>query len=535
MTARWLLLLLLALSASAAPAQPAEADGEQRCSHLTQAVLPDTTIVSAEIVPAGSFTLPNSRPGEKLPPAGKDLPAFCRVAAKAAPSPDSDISIEVWMPLSGWNGRFKGAGNGGFAGSINYPALSTAIRQGYAAASTDTGHAETGASWALGHPEKVIDYGYRGIHEMTVVAKSLLQAFYGQAPQRAYFAGCSNGGREALMEAERFPADYDGILAGAPANAWVPMLTAGLKLLQSMDDANYIPPEKIDTLDKAVLRACDAKDGVADGVLNDPRQCHFDPASLLCKGANSPACFTEPQVTLLKSIYAGARDAHGRLIFPGDMPGGETGRNGWVTWITGPEEGKSLGNFFVTGFFSDMVFANAKWNYKTANLGQGLAAANKTTGHALNALDPDLKPFMERGGKLILYHGWNDPAISPLNSVGYYESVVSTLGAPAAEKFVRLYMAPGMQHCAGGPGANVFGQGDGDPKSDAGHDIFAALQQWVEKGPAPSSIIATKYVEDDPAKGVQMTRPLCPYPEAAKYLGTGDSASAASFACSPAK
>ncbi|HTZ90510.1 MAG TPA: tannase/feruloyl esterase family alpha/beta hydrolase [Alloacidobacterium sp.] len=490
----------------------------------------------AETVAAAAFSPPDLKADEKVPHLYKTTPAFCRVTATLKPTADSDIKVEVWMPLRGWNGKFRGLGNGGFAGYIAYAGLAAAVTQGYAAASTDTGHSTQGAAWALGHPEKVVDYGYRAVHEMTVDAKTIVKAFYGDDAKRSYFASCSNGGRQALMEAQRFPEDYDGIIAGAPANAWVPMLTGGLKFLQVTDQAGYIPPAKIPTISKAVLAACDAKDGVADGVLNDPRQCHFDPSTLLCKGANTDACLTAPQIDSLKTIYAGAHDASGNQIFPGLLPGAEDGRGGWATWVTGSEQGKSGGAFYVTGYFANMVYGKADWDYKTANIDDALKLAYEKTGDSLDAMNPDLKPFLAHG-KLIMYHGWNDPGISPLNSVNYYNSVIAAVGTRGADQSLRLYMVPGMQHCGGGPGATVFGQAEDAPRSDPDHDIFTALVQWVENGKAPASIVATKYKEhhspNDPPPQVEMTRPLCPYPQAARYSGTGKKKLAASFSCGP--
>jgi feruloyl esterase len=468
------------------------------------------------------------------PPSYKDVPAFCRVAAEVSPTADSAIKLEVWLPASGWNGKYQGQGNGGFAGMIGYPALGAAIKRGYATAGTDTGHAGGDAAWALGHPEKVIDFGYRAIHEMTLKAKAIIEAFYGDHAQRSYFASCSDGGREALMEARRFPQDYDGILAGAPANFWTHLLAGTMWVVQAttLDQASYIPAGKLPAIGAAVLAACDALDGVTDGILNDPRQCHFDPATLLCKGADSDSCLTAPQLTALQKIYAGPRDSAGHQLFPGYLPGAEEGPGGWTPWITGSGPGHSLLFFFGTQYFTDMVYEQAGWDYKTFNVDQATKLADSKTAQALNATDPHLELFRARGGKLIMYHGWGDAAIPAPNTIDYYNSVVATMGRRKADSFLRLYMAPGMQHCGGGPGPNSFGQGANYPPYDPEHNIYTALEQWVEKGAAPSKIIATKYVSDvNPAQGVKMTRPLCPYPEVAKYRGTGDTNDAANFVC----
>ena len=475
------------------------------------------------------FTPPDLKPDEKVPALYRATPAFCRVAATLAPTADSDIKVEIWMPAAGWNGKFRGVGNGGFAGSINYRGLAGSVMLGYATASTDTGHSSEGAEWGLGHPEKVVDYGFRAVHEMTLDAKTVVKSFYGDAVKKSYFASCSNGGRQALMEAQRFPDDYDGILAGAPANSWVPLLTGGLKVAQTLDGPGYIPGAKVPAIAKAVLAACDELDGVKDGVLNDPRQCHFDPSALLCKGKDSDECLTSPQIAALKQIYAGTRDASGKLLLPGMVPGAEDGDGGWKDWITGPEEGKSIGTGFVHGFFAYMVYGQKDWDFRHANIDSSLKAAYDKTGDAMDAMNPDLKPFLGRGGKLILYHGWNDPAIPALSTVNYYENVLAKIGKEDTEKSIRLYMIPGMQHCAGGPGATLFGQFGGPPSDDAEHDAFTALVEWVEQGKAPGTLIATKNAEGPAKPG--MTRPLCAYPQVAKFKGTGDPANAASFEC----
>jgi len=515
----------------------------QACEQLAKLALPNTKITSAETVAAGAFSPPASMApwlaGD--PSFYKRLPAFCRVTAQAKPSADSDIKIEVWMPESGWNGKFRGQGNGGFAGEIDYRSLGLAIAQGYATAGTDTGHAADGtdARWALGHPEKIIDFAYHGIHEMTMVGKATVTAFYSDKPKHSYFASCSNGGRQALMEAQRYPEDYDGILAGAPANYWTHLLASALWDAQAttQNPASYIPTSKIPAIAKAVNESCDAKDGVTDGVLNDPRQCHFDPMRLLCKEGDSDACLTQPQVTALKKLYEGAHDSKGHEIFPGFLPGGEDGQGGWGGWITGAGPGKSLLFAFGGGFFSNMVYDKPDWDYKKANLDEAVAAADKKFAHVLNATETNLQPFASRGGKLIIYHGWNDAAISALNSITYFKSVQTKMGQAHADSFLRLFMVPGMQHCGGGPGPDVFGQNGMSSVNDAQHNIYLALEQWVEKGEAPSTVIATKLPGGNGLGARVMTRPLCAFPQAAKYKGTGDTKDASNFACAapPAK
>lgn len=497
------------------------------CESLAQLVLPNAKITMAQTATSGEFTPPGR-------PVIKDIPAFCRVAATLNPSTDSDIKIEVWLPVASWNGKYRGQGNGGFAGSIAFDAMAAAIKLGYATAGTDTGHTGNDASWALGHPEKIVDFGWRGIHEMTVKAKAIIQSYYNSGPKQSYFSSCSDGGREALMEAQRFPADYDGIIAGAPANYWTRLLTSGM-LMQAitLDGDGYIPPSKLPAINAAVLAACDAKDGVTDGLLNDPRLCQFDPAVLICKGADSDTCLNETQARALKTIYAGAKDGRGRFYFPGFSVGSEDA--GWASWITGQAPRRSTGYFFGSQFFTNMVYGKSDWDYRTFNFEEGSKLAETRTGAALNSIDPNLKPFKARGGKLIMYHGWNDPAIPALNTINYFEDVVARMGRRDSESFLRLFMVPGMAHCGAGPGPNAFGQNSSGLLDDVDHSVYRALEQWVERGAAPARIIATKYNNDRTAQGVKMTRPLCAYPNVAKYKGSGDTNDAASFVCTPPK
>ncbi len=504
------------------------AAGGTSCEDLVKLSLANTSLSTAQTVPAGAYTPPDGQPI-------REVHAFCRVAGAIKPTADSDIQFEVWMPSSGWNGKFQGIGNGGFAGSISYAPMAGAVNQGYATASTDTGHhgGAVDATWALGHPEKIVDFGYRAIHETADKAKTIIHAFYGDAPRRSYFSSCSNGGRQALMEAQRFPADYDGIIAGAPANYWTHLLTLAIVDSQALlaDHASYIPASKVPAIEAATLEACDASDGVKDSVIDNPAQCHFDPSKLLCKGPESESCLTAPQVAALQKIYDGPRDSKGQSLFPGYSVGGETGNGGWPLWITGPAPTKSLMFAFGTGFFKNMVFDDASWDFHTFSVDRDTKIADDKMAQRLNATNPDLTAFKKRGGKLIMYHGWSDAAIPPVNAINYYQSVVSKMGSKDSNTFVRLFMVPGMQHCAGGPGPSDFGQlsvAQGDPQ----HDVSAALEQWVEKGTAPEQIIAKKYkIPSNPRSGVERTRPLCAYPKVARWNGQGSTDDAANFAC----
>ena len=489
------------------------------CASLRSLHLPETSIATAETVSAGTAPADSG--------ASASVTSVCRVTGVLRPSADSQIRFEVWMPVEGWNHRFLGTGNGGFAGSISYEQMAGYVRRGYATAGTDTGHQADAqdATWAYRHPEKIADFGYRGLHLATERAKAVVQAFYGEGARKAYFDGCSDGGREALMEAQRFPEDYDGILAGAPANDWTHLLAAGIDESRTMldDPAGFISAMKLPAITAAVLAACDAQDGLKDGILNDPRACRFDPETLLCKNGDQLSCLTAPQVASLKKIYAGGMDSSGHLIFPGLMPGDEAG--GWKGWVI--NDGAAPSNY-VQNYFRYMVLNDPTWNVLTANVDASVAAADRNTAQALNATDPDLRRFVGRGGKLILYHGWNDPAISPLNTVAYYGAVQKTLGTKAADS-VRLYMVAGMEHCVGGPGPSAFGQlGIPTAAKEQPFGVFTALENWVEKGTVPGELTATKY---SAAHAVEMTRPVCPYPETVRYNGTGDAKLAASFTC----
>jgi feruloyl esterase len=497
------------------------------CEGLAELKLPNTTITSAQSVAAGAFT-----PSANAAGPYKDLPAFCRVAGMIKPSSDSEIKFEVWMPSANWNGKFHGIGNGGFAGSISYTGLAGALARGYATASTDTGHAGNDASWALGHPEKIVDYGYRGIHEMTEKAKLIVKAFYGDGPKRSYFASCSNGGRQALMEAQRFPDDYDGIIAGAPANAYTQIMTGFAWNMQATlnDPGSYITSKKLKAIEAAALAACDARDGVTDGVLDDPTKCGFDPAALLCKGDETDECLTEKQIAALKKIYSGPRDAKGQQIIPGFTPGGETGLGGWTPWITGATPTSALQYFFSTQAFRNMVYNDPKWDYKTFDLERDGKMVDEKLAPVLNATDPNLKAFSARGGKLILYHGWNDAALPPTNTINYFQSVVAKFGRRQTDSFARLFMAPGVQHCGGGPGPDSFGQTVTRAQSDPQHDLTLALERWVEQGVAPDKVIATKRQGNSETPPLR-TRPLCPYPQVARYKGSGATDDAANFNC----
>jgi feruloyl esterase len=476
------------------------------CESLAKIALPRATVTLAEAVPAGRLTLPTGAlptfPGFPAPNLG-NLPALCRVAATLKPTADSDIKIEVWMPASNWNGKLESVGNGAWAGNISYRDLASAVTLGYAAASTDTGHKETTAAFVVGHSEKLIDFAYRAVHEMTLAAKAITSAYYDKPAVRSYFNGCSTGGRQALAEAQRYPADYDGIIAGAAAN--YPSHLQGAQVwtakITNQSDG-YIPPAKYPLIHKAMLEVCDALDGVKDGVLEDPRRCHFDPQAIECKGSDAPTCLTAAQVEVARKIYAGP----GASLFPGLERGSELG---WAT-LSGPKP-----MALAEETYQYLVFQDPSWDYLKFDPSRDIPIADKELGPTMNSIDPNLKPFFSHGGKLLMYHGWADPGIAPENSVNYFTSVEDTMGGKSkAADSIRLFMVPGMGHCRGGDGTDDF-------------DAIGTLASWVETNRAPDRIPAAHKT-----KGVvDRTRPLCAYPQTAHYKGSGSTDDAANFVC----
>jgi len=482
------------------------------CESLASLTLPETTITQAQTVAAGAFTMPPGgfMPSPILP---KSLPAFCRVAATLRPSKDSDIKIEVWLPTAGWNGKFQGVGNGGWSGAIFYDSLMAGLQKGYASAGTDTGHAggPMDGSFALGHPEKVIDFGYRAVHEMTLKAKAIVAAYYDKSAQYSYWNGCSSGGKQGLKEAQRYPNDYDGIIAGAPANYWTHLNAASVWVgaATHKDEASFIPPAKYRMMHEAAIQACDAVDGLKDGLIDDPRRCHFDPKVLECSGADAPTCLTTPQVEAAKKIYGPTTNPRtGEAIFPGLEPGSELG---WEL-LAGGKEPSEIG----MAEFRNIVYHDPHWDWRTLDYDKGVALAEKVDNNTITANDPNLKQFFSHGGKLLMYHGWTDPLIAPENSINYYTSVLDKMGgASKAGDSIRLFMVPGMDHCGGGEGPNAF-------------DSVNVMEQWVEKGNPPARIVASHTAGGQ----VDRTRPLCVYPQVARYSGSGSIDEAANFVCS---
>jgi feruloyl esterase len=492
-------MIVSVLFASSAAAQPA-ALSSTSCQQLAASLrLPNTTVTTTEHVAAGHFT----PPGSSRPLA--NLPSFCRVALTITPVSRSNIKSEIWLPTTGWNGKFLAVGNGAWGGSIQYAALADSLKRGYAVASTDTGHTGTDASFAANR-EQLIDFGYRSVHETAVQGKATVRAFYGSAPRFSYFDGCSGGGRQAFMEAQRYPEDFDGIVAGAPGYNRTDAAFQTFQMIQATHKTreSFIPASKYPAIRQAALNACDASDGLKDGLIGDPTACRFDPAVLECKAGDSATCLTKPQVAAARQIYGDVYDAAGKSISTGLEPGSE------MHW------GSVAGDTPHPMYFDLMrfvVFKDPKWDYRTLDVAKHLDAARKADGGVLAAMSTDLKPFVSRGGKMLMYHGWEDQNIPPRSSVNYYRDLRRAMGE-GVDDAVRLYMVPGMGHCGGGSGPNEF-------------DMIAALEQWRERGKAPGAIVASRVDEGR----VTRTRPLCPYPQVAKYKGSGSIDQAENFTC----
>ncbi|MEZ5401348.1 MAG: tannase/feruloyl esterase family alpha/beta hydrolase [Bryobacteraceae bacterium] len=436
----------------------------------------------------------------------------CRLSITLRPTADSEIASEVWLPpAAAWNGKFLMEGGGGFVGNVNTGGMANAVREGYATASTDTGHTGRSGSFALGHPEKVTDFAYRAVHETAVKAKALMAAYYGRAPRLSYWEGCSTGGRQGLMSAQRYPEDFDGIVAGAPANNQIFLCAWRMRLLMTAlkSPRHGLPDEKLKLLNDAVLDKCDAIDGVRDRLLEDPRECDFDPAVLKCSGAETATCLTAQQMETVRAAYTDIRKSTGELIYPRLPFGGELG------WRV-PGRANEPGGMDID-MFRYIANQDPAWDWRSFDLEKDVERALEH-GRDIHAVDPDLARFKARGGKLLIYHGWSDGgsggAISAMNTVSYYESVRKQMGA-RQDDWLRLFLVPGMAHCGGGTGPNQF-------------HALAALERWREGGEAPASIVAARVNEFG---RVDMTRPLCPYPQRAVYKGTGSTNDAANFTC----
>ena len=474
----------------------------QSCDRLSKLVSPTVsiTLTLAKVVDTGTFT-PTGSTSTFL-----HLPAFCRVAASLKPTSDSDIRIEVWLPIAEWNGKFLAVGSGGWGGSIAYDDMADALRRGYATSATDDGHIGPGASFVVGHPEKLIDFAYRAEHEMTVEAKTLIKAFYGRDARYSYWDGCSGGGREGLLQAYRYPDAFDGIISGDPANVRRNAWALWLAVQTFKDPDAYIPPDKYPMIHRAVLDACDANDGLKDGLIEDPESCHFDFRTLQCKAADGPDCLTPRQAQTAQTIISPATTRTGKILFPRLEPGTELR---WGRLAGGPQPA----DLFLDEF-RYVVYQDSNWDWRTFDLEHDSAKADAID-KDVDDLYPHLASFAKHGGKLLIYHGWADQQVAPGSSIEFYKSVVGLSGDPKqASNWIRLFMVPGMAHCSGGEGPDTF-------------DKISVIEQWVEQGKAPAQIIAAHQT----AGKIDRTRPLCPYPQVARYNGTGNIDEASNFTC----
>jgi len=492
--------LALSLLAAAGLAAPANAQ-TQDCAALARLSLPDVRITTAEVIPGGARWA--------FPPSPFNIFAglnaatdrrFCRVAGVI----EQEIGFEVWLPPE-WNGRFLGVGNGGYTGAINYPSMSLGLTRGFATASTDTGHrTPTGffdASWVAGHPERLENFGHRAHHLLADRAKRIVRAFYGRPADFAYYDGCSSGGWQGLTEAQRYPADYDGIVAGAPANNFVRLQTRAFWLdsLARANPAGTLGAAEIRLLSAAAVAQCDPADGVRDGIMSDPQGCGFDPGSLLCRPGQSGPCLSQAQIERARLVYGPRNSPRGLALYPGNAYGVPP-----VATLPGVNLAEPM-------LMLALPAAERRWTAATFDSDRDIPPLERRFGAMLGAWNPDLRAFAARGGKLLVYHGWTDGLLSPWNSIAYWEAVNARMGAARVPGFFRLFMAPGVDHCRGGAGPDRF-------------DALSAVMAWRERGQAPDRLIAGT------ASG-NRTRPLCPHPQVARYSGTGSTDEAASFRC----
>ncbi|HMH65704.1 MAG TPA: tannase/feruloyl esterase family alpha/beta hydrolase [Rhizomicrobium sp.] len=519
--------LLPALAASSHAAKPASGHGDvQSCMALAgRTIAPNTKIQSAGYLADGGTI-----------GATKVALPLCRVVGVATPTSDSHIGFEVWLPPAAqWNGKFQGEGSGGSAGSISTGAMLEALKAGYATMSTDNGHItdttqKNGGSeqtWALGHPEKMLDFAFRAMHLSTIAGKAVTHAFYGRSAGQSYFVGCSQGGHHALMEASRYPADYDGIVAGAPAWHWASqMVNATWNSQAPLKDPSAITAESVAILHKAVIAACDKLDGLEDGMISDARRCRFEPATLLCKpGSASGTCLSQAQIDAANRIYQGAHKSDGTALFQGFARGSELK---WPNMWASKTPGGSSWDFWRYSVFQDPNFRNVDFDFdRDADRGLSTVRAGMRVSD-IYSVKPDLSAFRARGGKLIIYHGWADEQVTPFASLDFYSHMLAHQDQAGTDAFLRMFMMPGISHCSGGPGAGNIGGSTPALSRDPEHDVVSALDAWVVKHQAPAQLIAA-HLDDN--KKVDRTRPLCPFPQEARYKGTGDGNDAGNFIC----
>lgn len=514
---------VLAGSAMAAVFMAFTAPAHAACEDLTGLEIADGAVTSAQVVTEGGFQPPAGSgppPGVAASPFA-EVPAFCRVRLTLTPSDDSDIKSEVWLPLEGWNGKYVGVGNGVWAGSISFAELGRNVARRYATAATDTGHVGNGltAEWAVGHPEKLVDFGHRAVHATTVAAKRVVEAFYGQAPRLSLWNSCSTGGRQGLMAAYRYPGDFDAISAMAPANPMTDLMTQSMWIgWQPQRYGVRLTPAHLGLVHGAVVQQCDALDGVSDGVIGRPLQCRPDLSRLQCRPGQSEGCLSTAQLHAVQSLYSGVRTDDGTLLLPGWPYGSEM----QMAALTQGAEPFPV----ATSYFRDLVYGGrAGWDWKATGYADYLRDARAFGADILNVPPDGLAAFFAGGGKLLLSHGWNDGLIPATNTLAFHYRLYNALPRKQADDQLRLFMAPGMDHCSGGEGPSQF-------------DTLGAIDEWASTGQAPSRIVATRPTQPGGFPGQPsasqrepMERPLCPYPLVAIYDGEGNPQVAESFSC----
>ena len=536
------LVLMAALVPSVAAAQRASQPAAA-CERLASLTLPNATITLSQIVNAGAFVPPAApsarggggssafagtlgpvpdvpgrvtantaglglgyNGGRGIPPFST-LPAFCRVAGTLKPSPTSDIRMEVWMPLTGWNSKFRGTSPNGLGGVINYNAMGVGLTDGFAVASTDTGHQGGDTAWML-NADKVTDFAGRAMHETTTAGKAIATSYYGAAPRYSYMIECGGGSAAALHEVQKYPADYNGVVVGGHAAHLTRQIFGQLWLWMSAhpNGVAVLPPAKLTVLHDAVLAKCDLMDGVKDGLLEDPTRCAFDPKEIQCQSGDGSDCLTAPQVEAARKIYAGPTNPRtNEKIWPPLYRGSE------LDWSFFTDSPAPIG---IATSALRVILGDPSWDYGTVDFDRHVAQADMSDVARVNASNPDVSEFVRRGGKLILSGGWNNALVPAGAVVDYYNRVSSTLGAAETRRAVRLYMVPGMIECNGGPGTDTF-------------DMLAVMRRWIERGQAPAEVVASRVEHGK----VVRTRPLCPYPQVATFKGSGSTDEAKNFVC----
>lgn len=510
-----------------APPPPVAAEPLSCDSTALAAVeLDGATVTGAERIPAGSYTPQGSRT------AFDDLPAFCRITAKATPTTASLIEFEVWVPEDpDWNGKMVVTGNGGYSPALSYRDMAYAMRQGYAVVGGDTGHQSSDPNemfWGVGQPEKIRDWGSRSIHAITAPSRALVGGHKAQSPSRAYYYGCSTGGHQGFAEMQRYPEDFDGVIAGAPGHNRTRLNVEFLHRFQAnrvpnTDTPTILSAAKARLITERAVAACDTIDGVPDGVIEDPRACtsdYFDVGSLQCTGVETDDCLTADQIEVARKIYAGPTNPRtGEQIYPGYPVGTEASWSGY--WGSNAP--------VRADYWRLWVFDNPQWDWWSFDYDRDLAFADAKIGPLVDQTSTDLSAFKAAGGKAIVYHGWQDAVVNALDTIAYHDAVQAAQGGPqATQDFFRLFLAPGMGHCSGGAGPTVFGNsGIQAPNATADNDLLMALDRWVEQGQPPERIVAARVADNT----VTRTRPLCPYPQKAVYKGSGSTDDAANFDC----